>query len=163
MDDAVWLEALARVRSDEDVETRLEAREVFLAEAARCRLVDRLGRVRVQVRGGHQVEGALTRDPRVADHLVIEGRCWSLVPVGAVVVLAGSRPGLRPEPPEGERSVGSVLRDMWVVGASLRALCSDGGTHVGSLAFVGADHVDLRTAAGVLSLPFASVAAWQRT
>jgi len=162
MDDPVWLEALARVRSDEDDETRLEAGEVFLAEAARCRIVDRVGRVRVQLRGGHQVDGALAHDPRVAGHLVVEGRWWSLVPMEAVVVLAGSRPGLNPEDPQGERTVGSVLREMWQSDTTVRALSAEGGTHVGPLAFVGADHADLRTASGILSLPFASVAAWQR-
>lgn len=158
----MWLEALARVRASQDVETRLEAAEVFVAESGRCRLVDRVGEARVRLRGGHHLEGVLGREPCVADHLVVEGAWWSLVPVAAVLSLTGSRPGLRSEAPERERTVASVLREMWQEGVYVRALGSEGGSIAGPLHFVGADHVDLRTSSGTLSLPMRSVSAWLR-
>ena len=160
MDETWWLSAGARVAADLEGDTRDEAVEVFTAEAARCRLADRRGRAIVHLMGGHVLEGRLRPDAAVADHLWIEGRGEAVVAVTAIRVMTGSRGSLRDEHPRRERTLASVLRERWSTAEPLRALSCDGSVRGGVLEFVGADHADLRTPSGVVTLPFPAVAAW---
>jgi hypothetical protein len=163
MDDAIWLEAAARVSAELDEDTRAEARDLLAAEAARCRLVDRDGWVTVRLVGGHLLEGSLIPEESVADHLWVEGRVAGLVAVRSVLGITGGRPRLRDEPGRLERTLSAALRQRWMAGDSIRVLRVDGGVHLGVPTFVGADHVDLHGDTGELTLPFASVAAWLMT
>lgn len=163
--DGLWQEAAAAVQSSVDADLRDEAYEVFVAEAARCRLVDRAGPARVALRCGVTLEGELVAaaDDAVAEHLVLVagdgGR--RLIPVGAIVSMTGSRPGLRPEADQRARSLASSLREAWSSDELIRALDSAGRWTVGRMAFVGADHVELRHGDIRTVVPMAAVEAWQ--
>lgn len=146
--------------ADLDLDTRLEAVEVFSAEAARCRLGDRDGSAAARLLGGHAIDGDLRSDDPVAGHLWMLGLRRSLVRASAIVSLTGTRARLRTQEAAQERSLGSVLRDWWQGEESLRVLTCDGGVTTGALGFVGADHAELRTAEGPVVLPFAAVVAW---
>ncbi len=163
MDDPLWLEAAARVAAGLDDDTRAEAAEVYAAEAARCRLADRTGQVLLRLQGGHVVQGRLVPDEPIADHLVVDAGRWALVPVRAVLSSTGSRPALRAEAGPRDRSAASVLRDLWFEDAVLTVLGTDGATHRGSLCFVGADHVDVGTSGGPVTLPSTAIAAYLQT
>lgn len=160
MDERLWLEAAARVTADLDLDIRLEAAEVFSAEAARCRLDDREGHAAAWLLGGHTIDGDLRSDDPVAGHLWMLGLRRSLVRASAIVSLTGTRARLRTEEATPERSLGSVLREWWHGAEALRVLTCDGGVTSGVLGFVGADHAEVRTAEGPVVLPFAAVVAW---
>lgn len=163
--DEVWLEALATVAAEADAELRADAAEVFAAEAARIRLGDVRGPVRITLRSGRSVTGTVETAEPVDGHLVLASADppagashQLLVPVGAVVILDGSRIDLRVEAPgERARSIGSWLRDQWSEGGVLRVLDRTGALHVGPVALVGADHVRL---APSRCIPFRAVDAW---
>ena len=163
---ALWQEAAARVQSWLDADLRAEAYEVFVAEAARCRLIDRVGAARVALRCGVVLEGDLApdSDDAVAEHLVLRGAgdVTRLVPVSAVVSVRGSRPGLRPEGDGTARSLTSWLREAWSADDPVRLIDSSGTQVVGSIGFVGADHVEIADGEVRLVVPLASVEAWQR-
>ena len=115
----LWQEAAAGVQSWLDADLRAEAYEVFVAEAARCRLVDRVGAARVALRCGVVLEGELVpdSDDAVDEHLVLRGAgdVTRLVPVSAVV----SRPGFPARPAaRGERraSIPHVVAARGLVG-----------------------------------------------
>jgi hypothetical protein len=163
----VWLEAAAAAQAGIDEDLRDEAYELFVAEASRCRLEDRGGRVRVQLRSGHVVEGELSRAAAVSAHLVLVTFADRelVLPVHAVLALAGSRPRLRVEPapkPPRVTSITSWLRESWAAGDLLRVLDVRGTWRTGRLVLVGADHVELEEAGTRLVLPLTSVEAWER-
>jgi hypothetical protein len=162
--DAVWLEAVAAVQSDIEADVRAEAHEVFMAEAARSRLEDRVGMARILLRCGTWVEGRLGGGERVAGHLVLAGiddrEC--VVPIGAVANLLGAAPALRVEGAPGDPTVTSWLREVVVAGEVMRVLDCSGRWWAGPIAFVGADHVDIDDAEHRVTLPVSSVEAWVR-
>lgn len=161
MSDDVWLEAASRVRAEVDDELRDEAREVFHAEAARVRVPDLRGDVRVTVRCGQVLAGPIARE-RVDGHLVLadpDGR-GIVIPVGSIVRIEGARPALRDEGEGREPTIGSWLRERWLAAESLRVLDRLGCWHVGAVAFVGADHVRLGSSTGDVTIIAASVDAW---
>jgi hypothetical protein len=162
--DDPWLEAAAGLRAELDSEARDEAYEVFLAEAARGRLVDRSGPATVLVRCGVVFEGVIgpAGDEAVADHLLLvetDGRAL-LVPARAIVTLTRSRPGLRPDGPASPRSIGSWLRQAALADQRVRALTGVGRWAAGRVAVVGADHVDLGEAGRTTTVAFGAVDAW---
>lgn len=163
----LWAEAESIVQAEADADLVDEAYEVFLIEAARLRLVDRCGAVRLQLRCGIPVEGHLSKDRRVRAHLGLTTTSGVvvLVPVHAIAVLEGSSRGLRPEGASDEASevtLTSRLREAWRAGAVLRVTCGDGIVRVGVLRWVGADHVELLSASGedTWVVPYDSVEAW---
>ena len=164
MDDP-WLEAVAAVRAELDGETRDDAVEVFLAEAARCRLVDRRGPTRVTLRCGTVLSGELVgSDESIAGVLDLRDACGQrvLIPAAAVLRMVGTQAGLRPESgAPRERSLMSVLRECWSAGDRLRALASDGCWIDGTVRSVASDHVVMASGADVVVLPLDAVEAWQ--
>jgi hypothetical protein len=164
--DRLWLEAAAGVQSSMDADLRDEAYEVFVAEAARCRLVDRAGPAQVSLRCGITLEGELApqSDDAVEEHLVLLGAdgCSRLIRVDAVVRLTGSRPGLRAEGECGSRSLTSWLREAWSADDPIRLLDGAGRWSVGRVEYVGADHVEIADGQVRMVVPVLGVEAWQR-
>jgi len=164
--DRLWQEAVAGVQSSVDADLRDEAHEVFVAEAARCRLVDRAGPARVLLRCGVTLDGELTPagEDAVHEHLVLRrpGAGSWLIPVPAVLSVRGSRPGLRPEGDRAPRSLTSWLRETWSADEQLCLIDATGTWLVGRLEYVGADHVELVHAGTRTVVPMSSVEMWQR-
>lgn len=164
--DGLWQEAAAGVQSTLDADLRDEAYEVFVAEAARCRLVDRAGPARVVLRCGVTLVGELAPDhaDAVDEHLLLLGADGGgrLVPVGAIMSLTGSRPGLRPEADQRPRSLASWLREVWASDEPIRCLDGKGRWTAGRLGYVGADHVELVHDDTRTVLPSTAVEAWER-
>jgi hypothetical protein len=162
----LWQEAAGGVQSWLDADLRAEAYEVFVAEAARCRLVDRAGAARVALRCGVVLEGELDpdSDEAVAEHLVLRGAgdVIRLVPLSAVVSVRESGRGLRPEGDGAPRSLTSWLREAWSADDPVRLIDGSGSPVVGRLGFVGADHVEIVDGDVRTVVPLASVEAWQR-
>jgi hypothetical protein len=158
--EGVWLEAAAGIQSGLDADLRAEAFEVYVAEAARMRMQDRVGTVRLSLRCGHAIEGEITGDDAIGAHLRLRddsGR-HLVVPVGSITRMSGSRPGPRIE--GGDRTVTSWLRERWAVGDLLRLLTRDGTWIVGALTHVGADHVDVVVGGETTTVPLEAVDAW---
>jgi hypothetical protein len=161
----IWHEAAAGVQASVDADLREEAYEVFVAEAARCRLVDRVGAARVALRCGVTLEGVLAPDGdgaldghlalRRADAVVLH------VPVSAVLRITGSDPGLRAEDGRLPRSLASWLRECWAAGDEIRLIDGSGRWVAGRLVYVGADHVEVAAGADRAVVPVQCVEAWQ--
>jgi len=161
--DDVWLDAAARVQASLDADLRAEAFEMYQAESARCRLIDRDGHIRVRLRCGLEIAGDLigVRDyPRPEGVLAVDaGGHVLLIPPAAVAGLRGGAATLREEVSTA-RSWGSLLRECWTAQQRVRVLGSDGRWLGGSLTFVGADYVDLQLPNEAISIPLVSVEAW---
>ena len=162
--DRLLSEAAALVQADHDADLRSEAREVFLAEAARCRLADRHGRGQVLLRCGVLLDGEWCPQERIAGFVTLlglDGR-RQLAAEQAIVLVTGTRSALRVESTGREATLGQWLREAWDDGDILRALDARGGWHAGPVAFVGADHVVIETDTGAVALPTGTVQAWSR-
>jgi hypothetical protein len=161
MDERLWLEAAASVQSELDAEVRDEAFDVFVAEAGRCRLVDRDGRIRVNLRCGQAIVGVVAPGawPDSTLAVRVESGDLMLICEQAVVTMTGTTPRLRIEAGL-STSLGSTLREVWGAGHPVRLLLTDGRLLGGTLLFVGADHVDLRSPDGAVTVPFSAVDAW---
>lgn len=160
--DRLWLDAVAVVEADVQDDAVAEAFEVYRAEVARSRLVDRVGEVVVTLTRGVELRGRLLHDEPVADCLVVqapEGVRW-IIPVPAVLVVQGGESGLRPETEHTPERLTSVLRR--VEGSALELHLRDGRRWQGSLAAVAADHAVLLSGAAPhpVFVPFTSVEAW---
>lgn len=166
MDDADRLlsDVAAVVQAEEDADLRAEAREVFLAEAARCRLADRHGSGRVLLRCGVGLDGAWCPHERVAGFVSVDGADGRryLLTADAIVLVVGTQSALRDESSVRETTIGQWLREAWSDGHPLRALDASGSWHAGAIAFVGADHAVIDTDSGPVLLPTGSVEAWCR-
>ena len=164
--EGLWQEAAAGVQSSLDAELRDEAHEVFVAEAARCRMADRVGRARVSLRCGVTLDGELApdSDDAIEDHLVMtdEAGVSLLVPVAAIAAMTGSRPALRPEGQGRTRSLASWLRELWSTDEPIRLVDGSGRWVVGRLRYVGADHVEVVSGESARVVPLVSVEAWRR-
>lgn len=167
--DRLWGEAMAAVQRDLDGDAMEEAHEVYVAEAGRIRLRDRRGAARMRLRGGREVMAVLAEDQGITDWLlaVDEGGATLAVSERAIVWMLGSSCGLRAErddaarsPVPSERSLSSWLRDVWREGLLIRAGLVDGEQVTGTLTLVGADHVEVQTPDGSMTLPFAAVDLW---
>ena len=164
--DDPWLEAAASLQSELDAQVRGEAYEVFVAESARGRMADRVGIVSIRTRSGRMLDGELqpSADDRVAGHVAVRDSAGRLLLIaeGAVVTMAGSRPGLRPEGHVRESSLASWLRESWQADDLIEALTGDGRWCTGRVRHVGADHVDLVSDGCTTTLAVAAVEAWSR-
>jgi hypothetical protein len=158
-----WSDLVARAESEERATLRDEAHEVFVAEAARCRLTDRQGRAVITTRSGTALDGELRPDLQVNGcvSLVDDRGRECLVPTPGIVRVVGSRPALAREDGPSEASLASWLRRAWARGALVGALDASGQWRSGLLAFVGADHVEIEVGDQAEVLPFATVEAWR--
>jgi hypothetical protein len=164
-----WFEAIAGLQADVDAELRDDAYEVFVAEAARGRVVDRVGTARVVLRSGASVDGTLVTDAesRIEDHLVLHANGREvLVPLTAVVTIIGSQPGLRPDRvPDQDRAVvpriTRRLRESWQSGERVRVLTRTGDWISGVIVHVGADHADVDDDGTTITVLLRSVDAWE--
>lgn len=138
-----------------------QIKELAEAEAAGTRIQDRIrGRrgaaITVRLRDGSGRSGTIVD---VAQEWVVlaEGERRHLLPAHAVAVVWPLGP-TAPEPSRVERSLtlGHVLRALANEGAHV-VVHGDGGVFDGRIIRVGADHLDLATAAGVLSLSWAAL------
>lgn len=162
--ESLWHEAAAGVQSSIDADLRDDAYEVFVAEASRCRMVDRVGRARLLLRCGATLEGDLVPldEGAVDDHLLLRTHEGDLlVPAAAIVSMTGSRPALRDEG-AGCRTRASWLREAWSAGELVRVLGCTGRWVAGRVELVGADHVELDLDGALTVVSLASVDAWQR-
>jgi hypothetical protein len=161
--EGVWLEAAAGIQAEIDEELRADAREVFVAEAARTRLSDRGGRVRIATRSGGVLVGRLMAPLGPEGTLSLlqsDGRVLN-VACPAIVLVTGVASGLRDESGPSTMTLGAYLRECWAVDDDLRVLASDGRWFTGTVVFVGADHCDLDCAGEVVTVPFTAMEAWQ--
>ncbi|MDO8309905.1 MAG: hypothetical protein Q7V58_16330 [Actinomycetota bacterium] len=147
-----------------DHELRADAYEVFMAEAARVRLVDRSGPARVVLRCGVTLSGALVppngQEVSGTLDLLTDGR-RVLVAAGAVVALVGPSAGLRDESGSRRpRTLAAWLRECWSAGTRVSALLPDGTWAEGEVVLVAADHVELARQAERWVVPFVSAEAW---
>jgi hypothetical protein len=160
--DGVWLEAGAAAQAAADTELRLDAFEVYQAEAARSRLADRIGWATVALRCGTVLVGDLGGSSAHApDGMLVlrrSDKAVLVVPVWAIVDISGSSAGLRDETAR-PLSFSALLRDCWTEQAQVRLL-RDGHWVGGTIVFVGSDHVELHQVDGTVAIPFASVQAW---
>jgi hypothetical protein len=159
--DELWLAAAAGLQSELDADLRDEAYEVFVVEAARSRLQDRVGPARLSLRCGLALEGQLGAEDVIGGHLRLRDHVGRhlVVPVAAVVTVSGTRPGLRPE--GHERTLTSWLREAWSSGDPVSVLACSGQWIAGRLTRVGGDHVDLDLGEAELTVAIAAVEAWR--
>ncbi len=159
-----WRELAAALAAERDADMRDEAYEVFVAEAARLRLVDRTGPVSLLLRCGHVIDGALdgSSSPRIVDHLTVRELGGRILHVSsaAIVTATGSHPGLRREYEVPGRTLTGWLRDAWQADAWVAALTCDRRWVCGRPLRVGADHVDLAQHGQVVTIALAAVEAW---
>lgn len=164
--DEQWRELAAALAAERDAEVRDEAHEVFLAEAARLRLLDRSGPVRLLLRCGQVVDGSLDAGcgPLIADHLTVHESGGRILYVAstAVVSVTGSQPGLRREREIAGRTVPGWLRDAWQADQWVAALTCDRRWVSGRPVRVGADHVDLAQNGEVVTVGLSAVEAWSQ-
>ncbi len=169
--DRLWSEAAAAVQGDLDAYVVEEAHEVFLAEAARTRLLDRRGTARIALRGGGEVRGVIVEEPHVLGHVALRDPdgTTSLVALDAIGFLTGSEVRLRPETGASATAsavgdagctLASWLREEWQRGSVLHVLDRSGSRWAGRATFVGADHAELDCPTGLVVLPYAAVDCW---
>lgn len=165
-----WREAVAELRTEMDAELREDAYEVFLAESARCRLVDRAGVARVLLRSGVTVEGTLATgaEPTAEGHARLRTASGRevLVPLAAVVTITGTSPGLRHEDGSPSRDLASAritarLRESWRSGERVRVLTCRGQWIAGVIVHVGADHADIDGGGSSVTVALAAVDAFE--
>lgn len=147
-----------------DTDLRADAFDLFMAEAARVRLVDRCGPARVVLRCGLTVSGELV--PPIGQEVsgtldLLAGGRRVLVAAGAVVALVGAPAGLRDESGSRRpRTLAAWLRDCWSAGTRVSALLPDGTWAEGEVVLVAADHVELARNKERWIVPFVSAEAW---
>jgi hypothetical protein len=163
-DERIWLEAATAVEAELQAEVVDEAYEVYVAEAARTRVVDHEGAVRLRLRSGALVDGDVVADEPIAEHLRVHLSIAedAVVPVAGLVAMCGSGPRLRREGvPDESRSLSALLRSCWLAGVPVRVGTCDGVMWSGTITRVGGDHIELLDHLGEgWVLPFVSVECW---
>lgn len=164
---APWHEALSVIEGEQHRGVLDDAAAIAEAEAGRTALGERIAvSAWVDVELPHaRVRGV---PAAVGSEAVVlcadDGATW-LVRCSAILGVGGAARSLPPEPPGDGRlarpSMGSLARD-WC-GLEVVVVRIDGRAIAGTLASVGADHVDVAGAGDeLLAVPFASVAALRR-
>ena len=145
----LWVEAVGAVQADHDVDIRLEARGLVVAEMADVTFADRMAAVQpgsqvaITIRGGERITGIV--ELTGADFLVLRAPGPRVVPVNAIAGTSSLPRVLHEErttTPPRARTVTwrSIMREL--LGESIQIESS--GTHfTGRLTWVGADHVSL--------------------
>ncbi len=150
--EALFEDLAGQLDAAERAEDEALVAELTAAEAGRTAFADRLrgrqgAQVRLRLRNGDDVEGVVLD---AAPHWVLvgDGERRTLAPLEAIQA-AWPLAHVAPEAGRVERGlrITHVLRALAREGARVRLTC-DGGSYAGWLTRVGADHVDLRPAAG---------------
>lgn len=141
--DRLWQDAAAVVAADLEEDAVAEAYEVYRAEVARARLVDRVGEVLVTLVSGGVLRGRIASTCSVEDCLVLRtpDGVETVVPTAAVMVVRGGAPRLRPESVEPPPRLTSWLRER--EGDLLHVQLRDGTRWQALLVAVASDHVVL--------------------
>ena len=154
-----------RMSPEDPTSLRADAYDLFMAEAARVRLLERAGQARVILRSGVVLSGQLrTADDEsvlgLLDLLTDDGRRLR-VSSDAVTALVGASAALRDE--SGTRRATTLttrLRETWAAGSRIRTLLRDAGWIEGVIVLVAADHVELLADGERWVIPFGAVDAW---
>lgn len=156
--DALFADLQAQWEAELRAEDDAQILEMAQAEAAGTRFGDRLRARRgspltVRLADGSDRVG-LVSDVAQEWVLLAEGERRHLVPVAAIA-LAWPLAGAAPAPSAVERGLGlgHVLRALAEEGQDV-VVRTSGGDHTGRLVRIGADHLDLATATGVLTVPW---------
>lgn len=161
MPDRRWLDLTSTLRAQDADELRGEAVEVLLAEAARCRLADRVGPAVVRLVGGSVLRGRLVSSDVDGYLRVDDGTDHDLlVRIGAISRIDGSQAALRREEGAPSVTIGSRLRATQGADAHVRATLADGAVVAGRVSVVGADHVEIAHDGTSTVLVVATVAVW---
>lgn len=155
--EGAWVEAAGVVQADQDVDLRLEARGLMVAEMAEVDLVDRLlatepgRRIRVLLRDGTW-HGGLVEFAAV-DHLVLDCRPRLILPGHAICAVA-SLPRTLHREPAARPLWRSTLRDH--LGTTIMLSIGQQAMQ-GRLTWVGRDHISVQRADGELTVAWAAV------
>lgn len=158
-----WLELTAALAREEAADARQEAHDLFVVEASRSRLCDRSGAVRITLNCGRAIDGVLVPGTDGIDGYLTVRRAGMAdlhVRAASVVVMTGSRPGLRPESGPEPRSLGSWLRECWDADARVTALTGADRWIAGRVVLVASDYVVLAEVGEEHVLPYGTVEAW---
>jgi hypothetical protein len=145
----LWVEAAGVVQADHDVDVRLEARGLVVAEMADVTFAERLAAVQpgsqvtVLIRSGERLTAMVVHSGE--DFLVLRAAQFFLIPANAIVGISSLPRVLHDEPTtttQRARTVTwrSILREL--LGESMQ-IEANGVRHLGRLTWVGADHVSL--------------------
>lgn len=145
----LWVEAAGVVQADHDVDVRLEARGLAVAEMADVTFAERLA----AVQPGSQVAITIRSEERITgiveltgeDFLALRAAQLLLIPVNSIAAISYLPRVLHDEPtttsPRARTATWrSVLREL--LGESMQ-IEANGVRHLGRLTWVGADHVSL--------------------
>jgi hypothetical protein len=158
-EDAMWSEAAAVVRSEEDSLIQVQARGLVVAEMSSVTLADRLQALgpgeALQVR---TVRGALvcgTAEASAADHVLIAGeRCLHLIPTQAIATISSLPRVLHPETTSPQSTFVHASTSWRRV---LRGFFGDGEGLAGTLTWVGQDHLTVLVLQREVTVPWRSV------
>jgi hypothetical protein len=170
-EDAMWSEAAAVVRSEEDSLIQVQARGLVVAEMSSVTLADRLQALgpgqALQVR---TVRGALvcgTAEASAADHVLIAGeRCLHLIPTQAIATISSLPRVLHPETTSPQStfvhastSWRRVLRGFFGhrITIDVATTVGDGEGLAGTLTWVGQDHLTVLVLQREVTVPWRSV------
>lgn len=146
-----WVEAAAAVQADHDVDVRLEARGLAVAEMAQVTLPERLGalephtQITVHLRNGEHVTGLVGQC--AVDSLVLRVPEPMVIPAHAITAASPLPRVLHEDSESASRSRillwRGVMRDLL---GEIVQLDAGGVRHTGRLTWVGADHVSVSSA-----------------
>ena len=171
-EDAMWSEAAAVVRSEQDSIIHLEARGLVVAEMSSVTLADRLQALdpgaSLQVRN---VQGTLicgTAEASAVDHVLIAGeQCLHLLPTQAIATISSLPRVLHPETTSPRSSMvptsttwRRVLRGFFGhrITIVVAGVIGDGEGLAGTLTWVGSDHLTVVSQTREVTVPWSAVA-----
>lgn len=145
----LWVEAAGLVQADHDVDVRLEARGLVVAEMADVTFAERMAAVQpgvqvaITVRSEERVTGIVILTGE--DFLVLRDPGPRVIPMNAIVGIASLPRVLHEEPTTTHQRARtatwrSIMREL--LGESIQ-IESSGVHYTGRLTWVGADHVSL--------------------
>lgn len=159
--DALFADLQAQLEAEQRTDHDVEIRDLAEAEVAGTRFADRLralvgGPLTVRLIDGSDWAG-MVADAAPEWLLLAQGERRHLVPAAAIALawpLAGIAPAAGRV--ESRLGLGSVLRALAAEGQAVMVR-TRAGDHNGLLVRVGADHLDVAAAAGVLSVPWSAL------
>ena len=171
VEDALWSEAAAVVRSEQDSLIAMEARGLVVAEMSSVTLADRLQALdpgaSLQVRTVHGTLVCGTVEASAADHVLIaDERCLHLIPIHAIATISSLPRVLHPETALPRSTIvprstswRRVLRGFFGhrLAIDVARIASDGEGISGTLTWVGSDHLTVVSLKREVTVPWSSV------